>query len=31
MKGYIDLVIPRGGKSLVKKVDELSTVPYIDT
>ena len=29
MKGYIDLVIPRGGKSLVKKVDELSTVPYI--
>ena len=29
MKGYIDLVIPRGGKSLVKKVDDLSTVPYI--
>ena len=29
MKGYIDLIIPRGGKSLVKKVDELSTVPYI--
>ena len=29
MKGYIDLVIPRGGKSLVKKVDELSTIPYI--
>ena len=29
MKGYIDLVIPRGGKSLVKKVDKLSTVPYI--
>ena len=28
MKGYIDLIIPRG-KSLVKKVDELSTVPYI--
>ena len=25
----IDLIIPRGGKSLVKKVDELSTVPYI--
>ena len=29
MKGNIDLVIPRGGKSLVKKVDVLSTVPYI--
>tara|TARA_B100002051_G_scaffold160817_1_gene151989 strand:+ start:65 stop:1315 length:1251 start_codon:yes stop_codon:yes gene_type:complete len=29
MKGYIDLVIPRGGKSLVKKVDQLSSVPYI--
>ena len=29
MKGYIDLVIPRGGKSLVKKVDQLSTIPYI--
>ncbi len=29
MKGYIDLIIPRGGKSLIKKVDELSTVPYI--
>jgi len=29
MKGHIDLVIPRGGKSLVKKVDEISTVPYI--
>ena len=29
MKGNIDLVIPRGGKSLVKKVDDLSTVPYI--
>jgi len=29
MKGLIDLIIPRGGKSLVKKVDELSSVPYI--
>ena len=29
MKGKIDLVIPRGGKSLVKKVDDLSTIPYI--
>ena len=29
MKGYIDLIVPRGGKSLVKKVDELSRVPYI--
>ncbi len=29
MKGSVDLVIPRGGKSLVKKVDQLSTIPYI--
>ena len=29
MKGHIDLIIPRGGKSLVKKVDKLSTIPYI--
>ena len=29
MKGNIDLIIPRGGKSLVKKVDQLSTIPYI--
>ena len=29
MKGNIDLIVPRGGKSLVKKVDQLSTVPYI--
>ena len=29
MKDCIDLIIPRGGKSLVKKVDKLSTVPYI--
>ena len=29
MKGYIDLIVPRGGKSLVKRVDELSRVPYI--
>ena len=29
MKGYIDLIIPRGGKSLVKKVDALSKIPYI--
>ena len=29
MKGYIDLIIPRGGKSLVKKVDGLSSIPYI--
>ncbi len=29
MKGHVDLIIPRGGKSLVKKVDELSTIPYI--
>ncbi len=29
MKGYIDLVIPRGGKSLLQKVDKISTIPYI--
>ncbi len=29
MDKYIDVIIPRGGKSLVKKVKELSTVPTI--
>jgi len=29
MKEYIDIIIPRGGKSLVKKVKEKSTVPTI--
>jgi len=29
MKGYIDVIIPRGGKSLVKRVQEFSTVPII--
>ena len=29
MKKYIDLIIPRGGKNLVKKVQELSRVPII--
>jgi len=26
---YIDVIIPRGGKSLVKKVQELSKIPVI--
>ena len=29
MKDYIDVIIPRGGKSLVKKVQEFSAVPII--
>ncbi len=29
MKEYIDIIIPRGGKNLVKKVKEKSTVPTI--
>jgi len=29
MKKYIDVIIPRGGKNLVKKVQELSRVPTI--
>ena len=29
MKSYIDVIIPRGGKSLVSKVLKLSTVPVI--
>ena len=29
MKGYIDVIIPRGGKNLVKKVQNLSCVPII--
>ncbi len=29
MNRYIDVIIPRGGKSLVKKVQDLSTVPTI--
>ncbi|MDA9794306.1 glutamate-5-semialdehyde dehydrogenase [Candidatus Pelagibacter sp.] len=29
MKKYIDVIIPRGGKNLVKKVQEFSTVPII--
>ena len=29
MKNYIDVIIPRGGKSLVKRVQESSTVPII--
>jgi len=29
MKDYIDVIIPRGGNNLVKKVQELSSVPII--
>ena len=29
MNSYLDVVIPRGGKSLVKKVQDLSSVPVI--
>ena len=29
MKNYIDVVVPRGGKSLVKKVQKLSNVNVI--
>ncbi len=29
MNNFIDIIIPRGGKSLVKKVNELSSIPTI--
>jgi len=29
MKGYIDVIIPRGGKNLVKKVQKFSSIPII--
>jgi glutamate-5-semialdehyde dehydrogenase len=29
MKNYIDVIIPRGGKSLVKRVQDISSVPVI--
>jgi glutamate-5-semialdehyde dehydrogenase len=29
MKDYIDVIIPRGGKNLVRRVQEFSTVPFI--
>jgi glutamate-5-semialdehyde dehydrogenase len=29
MKGYLDIIIPRGGKSLVKRVQDFSNVPII--
>ena len=29
MSNFVDIIIPRGGKSLVKKVQDLSTVPII--
>ena len=31
MKGYVDLLIPRGGKSLIRSVVENATVPVIET
>lgn len=31
MKGYLDCLIPRGGKNLIKAVVENSTVPVIET
>ena len=31
MNGYIDVLIPRGGKSLIKSVVENATVPVIET
>ncbi len=31
MKGFIDLLIPRGGKSLIRSVVENATVPVIET
>ena len=29
MKNYIDVIIPRGGKNLVKRVQEFSSVPIL--
>ena len=29
MNKYIDIIIPRGGKNLVKKVHNLATIPTI--
>ena len=31
MKKYIDVIIPRGGKNLVKRVQEFSNVPSLVT
>ena len=31
MKGYVDVLIPRGGKGLIKSVAENATVPVIET
>jgi glutamate-5-semialdehyde dehydrogenase len=28
-KGYIDLLVPRGGKALIKSIEENATVPFI--
>ena len=29
LKDYIDIIIPRGGKNLVKKIDQISRIPVI--
>ena len=29
MKNYIDVIIPRGGKNLIKRVQKLSNIPII--
>ena len=31
MRGYIDLLVPRGGKGLIRSVVENATVPVIET
>jgi glutamate-5-semialdehyde dehydrogenase len=28
-KGYVDLLVPRGGRSLIKSIEDQATVPYI--
>ena len=29
MENYIDVIIPRGGKNLIKRVQKLSNIPII--
>ena len=29
MKNYVDVIIPRGGKSLIKKINQKSKIPVI--
>lgn len=31
MNGYVDLLIPRGGKGLIRSVVENATVPVVET